>query len=306
MLKDLYVELTLFQERMHSQSKRRFRDYLENKAKEIGYESHMIPKSIFSKNVVIGNLESAEYILTAHYDTPPRMPYFLVQNVLFFNLFMIAFTIIILGLSILLSIPMVVPIIILLLFFGYNFGFPAISNKYNFNDNTSGVLTLLFLMNKLKNPKVAYVFFDNEEKGLFGSIGLSRYLHKSKLDFRSRKFINFDCVGVGNVFSFDHFKKPQLANQLKKVFDELNISDYECEVRKGSAFELSDHLSFAMNTHVGIFALTREKKKLVLKNVHSHRDRTINLNNILVIAKTIETFINQRGEPNGANLQKNQ
>jgi hypothetical protein len=278
---------------------------LQNKANEGGLGFQITPKSIFSKNVVIGNLETAEYILGAHYDTPPRMPSFLMKSVLAYNIIVTFFIVAIFAIGILLELPVFVPSIIAALFMGYNWGFLAISNKYNFNDNTSGVLTLLYLMAKLNNPKVAYVFFDNEEKGLFGSLGLAKYLHKNKLDFRRRKHIIFDCVGVGNVFSLDHFKNPLLANELKATFDKLNIPDYECEVRKGTPLELSDHVSFARNTHVGIFAMTREKNKLVLKNIHSHKDREINLNNIIVVSKLIETYINQGGLNAGTNTQKN-
>ena len=304
MLKDLYVELTLYQERMHSKSKSKFRDYLQTKAREVNLNYQIIPKSWFSKNVIIGNLETAEYIFSAHYDTPPRMPFFLVSNVVVYNIIILAFLLGVIGATVWLDIPVIISFIALLLVFGYNFGFPAISNKYNFNDNTSGVLTLLYLMKKLKNSKIVFVFFDNEEKGLFGSLGLARYLHKKKLDFRIKKHINFDCVGVGNVFGLDHFNRPQLANRIKAIFDQLQIKDYECEVRKAKAFELSDHLAFARNTHVGIFALKRIKNKLVINNIHSHRDRQIDLNNILVLGKLMETLVNQEGGNNGTNLQK--
>lgn len=304
MLKDLYVELTLYQERMHSNSKRKFRDYLLTKAQEVNLNYQIIPKSWLSKNVIIGNLETAEYIFSAHYDTPPRMPFFLVSNVIVYNIIILAFLLGVIGATVWFDIPVVVSFIALLLVLGYNFGFPAISNKYNFNDNTSGVLTLLYLMKKIKNPKVVFAFFDNEEKGLFGSLGLARYLHKKKLDFRLKKHINFDCVGVGNVFGLDHFNRPQLANRIKAIFDQLQIKDYECEVRRAKAFELSDHLAFARNTHVGIFALKRVKNKLVINNIHSHRDRQIDLNNILVLGKLMETLVNQEGGNNGTNLQK--
>ncbi|MGD9604843.1 MAG: M28 family peptidase [Bacilli bacterium] len=299
MLKDLYVELTLFQERMHSKSKSRFRDYLQTKAQELNLNYQISPKSWLSKNVLIGNLETAEYVFTAHYDTPPRMPNFLVKNIIFYNILILLVVIGFILLSIFFSLHPLIPLILIILFMGYNFGFPAISNKYNFNDNTSGVLTVLNLMHRLQNAKTAFVFFDNEEKGLFGSIGLARYLHKKKLDFRMRKFINFDCVGRGNVFSLDHFNRPQLANQIKATFDKLQIKNYECEVRKGRALELSDHLAFSKNTHVGIFALKRVKNKLVIDNIHSHKDREIDLNNILVLTRLMETFVNQKGVIDG-------
>ncbi|HBP25576.1 MAG TPA: hypothetical protein DD618_01290 [Acholeplasmatales bacterium] len=305
MIKDLYVELSLYQERMHQKSKEKFRNYLQTKAiqHQLGYQ--IIPQHRFSKNVVIGNLETAEYILGAHYDTPPRMPSFLMKSVLFFNILMpILFCALFVG-SILLSIHLLIPIAIVIYFFLYSEGFLAIANKFNFNDNTSGVLTLLYLMGKLKSSKVAYVFFDNEEKGLVGSISLIKYLQKHKLDFRRRKFIIFDCVGVGNTFGFDHFRKPGLSNELEALFNKLQFKDYDCVVRKGSAFELSDHAVFARYSHVGVFAFSKNAKgKLIIKNVHSHKDKEIVLENILVISKTIEEYIMQGGLNGKSNIQK--
>ena len=45
-------------------------------------------------------------------------------------------------------------------------------NKHTANDNTSGVITLLELMNRLspeQKERTAFVFFDNEENGMLGS-----------------------------------------------------------------------------------------------------------------------------------------
>jgi len=306
MLKDLYVEMTLYQERMHRKSKKKFRDYLHTKAQELNLPYQIVPESWFSKNVFIGSIDTAEYILSAHYDTPPRMPPFLVKNVITYNIIIMAMIVVLIGLSIIFSIHPFLTSLIIFLFVGYNFGFPAISNKYNLNDNTSGVLTLLYLMQRIKTPKVAFVFFDNEEKGLFGSLGFARYLRKKKLNYQLRKYINFDCVGRGNVFSLDHFNRPQLALRIKSVFDRLQITGYECQVRKARARELSDHFAFIKNSHVGIFALINHNNKLVINDIHSHRDRQIDLNNIFILSKVIETFINQEGGNNGTAPQKTQ
>ena len=73
----------------------------------------------------------------------------------------------------------------------------GIRNKHNANDNTSGVLTLLYIMKKLPpnmRNKVCFVFFDNEEKGLLGSKAMNK---KYKDLFLAKLVINFDCVGNG-------------------------------------------------------------------------------------------------------------
>lgn len=49
MLKDLYVEMTLYQERMHRKSKKKFRDYLHTKAQELNLPIKLFPKAGFPK-----------------------------------------------------------------------------------------------------------------------------------------------------------------------------------------------------------------------------------------------------------------
>jgi hypothetical protein len=71
-------------------------------------------------------------------------------------------------------------------------------NKKNFNDNTSGVVSLLLLAKKLKEKginNVKFAFMDNEEEGLFGSYEYKQYLEKNQLIPSHCKIISIDCVG---------------------------------------------------------------------------------------------------------------
>lgn len=84
-LKDLAKDMGAYQERMRRKSKARFRRYLETQAKKYDLE-YQVSKSKLAKNVIIGNIETADYVIGAHYDTPPRLPAFIANNILLTNI----------------------------------------------------------------------------------------------------------------------------------------------------------------------------------------------------------------------------
>lgn len=289
-LDNLHEELSTRQERLHQKSKYRFRTYLKNKAEENNLNYQISPnKSMLAKNVLIGDLNSAKYVICAHYDTPPRMPAFLMKSSLLLNLF-----IIIIGIVIILSfsVDYRLGIILLLVYYLYLLhllGFISIANKYNYNDNTSGVISLLYMMEKYKSEKVCYLFFDNEEKGLIGST-IFRKKFRSKL--RGKEFINLDCIGVGKYIAFSSVgKKNSLAGKFLEECKDIE-SDYSFIERKSSIFEMSDHFSFSGLNNVGIFTFNKGRNnKLKLINIHSHNDKILDLDNIEMITSVIINHI---------------
>lgn len=288
----LLDELSIRQQRMHRKSKKLFRKYLETKAKEVNLDYKVLPKSPFSKNVVIGNLKTAKYVLGAHYDTPPRMPAFLMRSIILFNILSFLFfpaTFIVFGIF---ELNLIYAPLLYLALFLYIMGF-GVANKYNYNDNTSGVLTLLCLMDKLDNKDVAYVFFDNEEKGLIGSLQLAFLMKKLKqYGPRKKVFINFDCVGRGNAFGFASFNSKGIAQELIDLgINEGN--DYEFIHRKPSVFEGSDHVSFKNWKSIGIMCYNKKAKKYKLNNIHSHKDKYINIDNIDVLVNLMKKYIDK-------------
>lgn len=291
MVEKLVDELSFSQQRMHRKSKSRFREYLKSKAVKLDLEYSEKPKTIFAKNVVIGDLEKAKFVLTAHYDTPPRMPAFLMRSVLFFN---IAALVIVLGLFILfplLELPVILlPLIYMLLFF-HTMGF-GIANKYNFNDNSSGVITVLGLMESLKNQEVAYVFFDNEEKGLLGSFALSKYMKKNKqYDPKNKIFINFDCVGRGNTFVINPFSYKRVAREIIEAGNEFN--EFAFEIKRPSVLAASDHFAFAKYHSLGIMCYNKKGKKYKMNDIHSHKDKNIKKENIEILINAIQKVVDR-------------
>ena len=76
------------------------------------------------------------------------------------------------------------------------------ASRHTANDNTSGVITLLetaLAMPEADREEVCFVFFDNEEKGLFGSAAFTKAHKKAKKETLN---INFDCVSDGDFIQF--------------------------------------------------------------------------------------------------------
>lgn len=162
------------------------------------------------RNIIIGDIENAKVVLTAHYDTCSQLPFpnFItpkkpIFTILYSVLIILPIFAVMLVLNMLLNqlsnnywlhyfISLVVYFgLLALLVIG-----PA--NKHTANDNTSGVITLcelLAAMTPEARNKIAFVFFDHEETGLIGS-----YLFKKhyKQVMQDKLLINFDCVSDGD------------------------------------------------------------------------------------------------------------
>lgn len=162
------------------------------------------------RNLIIGDIENARVVLTAHYDTCARLPFpnFIVPKNLFLSLFYAFFIIIPLFLVVFLFnlllnlvtddywVHYFLSLIIYFGFFALLIAGPP--NKHTANDNTSGVITLCELLGALteaERSKAAFVFFDHEESGMIGS---SYFRSKYKKELADKLLINFDCVSDGN------------------------------------------------------------------------------------------------------------
>lgn len=226
--------LDKYQVRKTNKQKTEFIQYLKNRLIKNKYMKSDIKieekgKGLLkTRNVIIGNPETADLIVAAHYDTPPMSPFpnfMFPTNVLMFVLFQIIFCIFIFFIAWIFSIPIALsPVsgefyincyqficigILLWFMFGYQ-------NKHNANDNTSGVITLIKILEKIpkeKRDKICVVFFDNEEKGLFGSL----YFKKLHPIAQDKLLINFDCVGDGDTIATFVRKKGKTNSQYEKV-----------------------------------------------------------------------------------------
>lgn len=197
--------------RKSGRQKRAFIGYVQNLCRQHGWSCAIETGGIApkSRNIVIGDLETAQIVVTAHYDTCAALPlpnFITPRNPLCFLLYQLllcaALFIPPIALAALLgrwlNQPMVTaflcPLFTLLICVQMICGF---ANPHTANDNTSGTAVVLELMASLpedSRANAALVLFDNEELGLFGSAFFHR---KHRRQMANKLLVNLDCVSDG-------------------------------------------------------------------------------------------------------------
>jgi len=297
----------LFPVRRSAAQKKAFRQWVMAEIAEMGYTARVEQNDKGrQQNIVIGDPEHAEVTFTAHYDTPTNilLPDLQIpRNYPVYLLYQIA----IIGGMLLLSLIVGAAAglatqngdVMILSFFGAFLALMLVqiygpANKHNVNDNTSGVTTLLETMARIpeeNRDQVAFVLFDNMEKGRKGSKAYAR----DHLEMQHTRFVvNVDSVGVGENFvvSASSLAKqlPQYA-KLEKLLagcPERNTYFYSSVTTRGN----SDFRSFKCG--VGITAYRQVSGVgLYLGDLHTARDTQADQGNIECLAKAFSELSGQ-------------
>ncbi|MBO4937697.1 MAG: M28 family peptidase [Oscillospiraceae bacterium] len=291
--------------RKSGKQKQAFRDAVEEYAHWLDYETAVEKGSFGAKNLIIGNPEKAEYLLTAHYDTCARLPF---PNLitpcnfwtfLAYQLFVVAVIFaaagICGGIVYLLSSDgflaywtgyLLIWVMLVLMMVG-----PA--NRHNANDNTSGVVAVLEMARSLpknRRDKVCFVLFDLEEAGLLGSASY-RKTHKKNTDHQI--VLNLDCVGDGDeILMFPTRKLRKDDQKMKRLrsacgsWGEKSIS--LCE--RGFSVYPSDQANFPFG--VGIAAMRRGKRGILYcSRIHTHKDTNLEITNVNILRASLVSMI---------------
>ena len=288
--------LESYQIRKTKKQKTTFIELMKQHFPELTVQECNFPKC---RNLIIGNVDTAKIVLTAHYDTCARLPFpnFIApKNTVLSLLYSLAIVIplfaVIFLLSFLLTLlcaPMQIHYLASLVIY---IGFMLVllagpPNKHTANDNTSGVITLCELLGTLdqtQRSKVAFVFFDHEETGLIGS---SFFRSKYKQQMASKLLINFDCVSDGNHFLVCANKsaRTQYGDLLKQSFiptEEKSILFTNSE----TTYYPSDQAGF--KTAVAIAALKHSKiLGYYMDRIHTSADTIFDRNNISHLCKCV-------------------
>ncbi len=255
------------------------------------------------KNLVIGDVNTAKVVLTAHYDTCAQM---LIPNFIAPKNAM---------LSILYGLVILLPLLVGFFLIGMLMGFLQIpaqiakwialgfyflflyfmmagpANPNTANDNTSGVITLCELyacLEPSQRRKVAFVFFDMEESGLWGSSGFRKQYKKI---MKQKLLINFDCVGDGDTLLLAASKAAR--EKYGQHIDDSFIPTDNKTVMLTNAEKIyypSDQMGFQESVAV---AALKYKKFLgyYMDRIHTKRDTQLDKENIKLLCDGVLRLI---------------
>lgn len=280
-----------------------FIDHILQFSKDHGYSAKVDKGSFGARNIVVGNPASAKAVYTAHYDTCPRLPFpnFITpKNFFYYLVYQLLITVVLLAVLFVVAFGLsyVTDLICdalaigedladLLSYYAWLLGYfltfflfmsgPA--NKHTANDNTSGVITLMEIMQALPDEKkneIAFVFFDLEEMGLFGSSG---FASKHKKEMKDKLLLNFDCVSDGNTILF------AVKNSAKKYIPALEKSfvsndSFTVDIASKGVFYPSDQANFKAGVGVAALNYSKKLRTLYMDKIHTDKDVVFKEENI--------------------------
>ncbi len=288
-----------YEVRKTKKQKSAFIDYVTSVAKEQGYACTTEQGLMGARNIVVGSPDKAKVVYTAHYDTCAVMPFpnFITpKNFLIYLLYQLVIVLFV-------YVPVFAAVYlsyVVCAFAGASEGIALVAgeivlfagmflmlwliaagpaNKHTANDNTSGVTTLLDIMCALpeeKRNEVAFVFFDLEEMGLFGSKG---FANNHKQTMKDKLLINFDCVSDGDHLLFV-LKKGALphAAAIERAFP--SDETYTVEVATKGVFYPSDQANFPCGVGVAALNKTKRGNLLYMNRIHTKHDTVYHEKNI--------------------------
>ena len=287
-----------FPVRKSKKQKQAFREAVHSYGERLGYPVTEEKAPFGARNILFGDPDKADFLVTAHYDTPARLPFpnFITpKNIVVYLLYQITVAFLLLvpcfAMSMIVGMFAENPIWMMLTLHITMFALlwlmmagPA--NKTNANDNTSGVITVLETMAVLPQDlrdKVCFVLFDLEEAGLIGSMSY----HSKHREASDRQIVlNADCVGDGDEVLLIPSRKlrkkhPALLEGWKEMCPQTGEKSIAVQDR-GVCFFPSDQGNFPLG--VGIAAFRRKKGLgLYCARIHTPKDTVCEENNVILI-----------------------
>lgn len=292
--------------RQTRKQKRTFRQSVLADFTEAYVDSHAL-----AKNIIIGNIEEADTIVTAHYDTPPKLPTWFVRHLILWAMVVTPFALmgwfeVMFRLPLWISHPLIMTNLdlyftavlaigygVMFIYIAHLFGLTPFLNEVNMNDNTSGVAVVMDMAKRHQgNKRYAFVLFDNEEKGLFGSIAFrSRYNEQLK----GKRIVVIDCVGLGDVLNlYTWGAKTDVVQRIENLQDDTTL---ELKHRRSTIMSMSDHFAFRGLNAVLMLANYNKpfpkwkfwRNRNSLGSIHTKRDNNIKVSNLYQVMNLIES-----------------
>ena len=298
MKEETRIVLERFQVRKSRKQKEAFWAWLCPLLREKGYEPEIrLAKGLVkSYNIVVGDPDAADVIFTAHYDTCAVLPlpnfitprnllwYLLYQLLLCLPMFLSAIAAEVVLLHLNAPFWSAIAAVYLVLGFCVWWVIDGRANRHTANDNTSGVMTLLELLLTLPEElrsKVCVVFFDNEEKGMFGSAGFAKQ-HKAVK--RNKLLVNFDCVSDGDSIQLYPNRALKKESETLALLERAFLPQREktVEVVRSFGFYPSDQRCFVRGA--GVCALKKSRWfGYYMDKIHTRRDCAFDEKNIALL-----------------------
>lgn len=294
--------------RRTEKEKSAFRTYIRKILPEAKVETTGDRKN---RNIIIGDPFMAKVVCTAHYDTPAASLFsniMIPRNQPLFYLYQFAPILLMLAAALgggyLIADRFAQPedtnfvslflVAYMIIYYGLFFlMYRAFKNPNNCNDNTSGVAAILSMIDALpvrQRGDVAFILFDNEEKGKKGS---KAYFKDHETEMKSKFLVNFDCVGNGENVIFVAMKEAEQRGEyaaLQKAFEGGDGFAAWFYPMKGSQSN-SDYKNFPCG--VGCMACKQTKSGVFYTpSIHTPRDTVAKDENISFIARRMQRFFN--------------
>lgn len=304
--------LARYQIRKTKRQKTEFIELMRAHYPELHVETGGLMKS---RNIVVGDPESADVVFGAHYDTcavlpvpnlccPKNLPLYLLYSILLAVLIfgfcaLVAAAVYWVSKSPWIAYWSFLAALVLCLWQMM----AGKANRHTVNDNTSGVITLCELMDELSEEerrRAAFVFFDYEELGLIGSM---RFYSMHKSAMKGKLLVNLDCVSDGDYLMVIRNRRARVA------YDEAVRGAFAPEEGKTVLFEKasrtfypSDQMNFPC--YVAIAAFRRlPVLGYYLSRIHTPRDTVLDERNIAFLRGSLAALL--RAVPEGARSNGN-
>lgn len=248
---------------------------------------------INSRNLIIGDESTAEFIITAHYDTPGRNGFLLGSTPILGQcganalLMLVSLLLIAAEIMLLHALPaapvgnvtgLVFSILIPLAYFCVLFIPMIVKNDNNKNDNSSGVkaallFSLLMSADEGLQGRCCVALFDNEEWGIVGS---SQFAGARKSRRKRRgggeddaMLVNLDCVGVGDILTA--VSAERMSRRQLDMLELLRRRGLETSVKRSLFVYMSDHANFS-NAMMLCYMRKSKIGSPYIPNIHSKKD----------------------------------
>lgn len=295
--------LQSYQSRKTKKQKERFLQYICSylDQQNIPYQIDVQGKFLKSKNLIVGNLEKPKVVCTAHYDTQAVLPIpnfitpFSWTGIALMNLLLLAIIYVVAvfleGLFCLWDPILFEGSYSLFWWVGFLYIYFGIPNPHTANDNTSGVILLLELIQSLDSyDDACFVFFDLEEVGLVGS---KRFEKKHYPSIKYATVINYDCISDGDTFflKLSH-EEDGFYDMAHEIFTPIEGKEALITTK---GFYPTDAMHFS--TSISCAALRKRKNLLYLSRIHTLRDTIFETKNIEWFKdKTLQYIKKKKGD----------